>query len=61
MNSITIEKANILKYIELTDKKQIIEDIKELIKTNPDMLLKDFLNFFLKDYDKSCKYFFTFY
>ena len=61
MNSITIKEANILKYIELTDKKQIIEDIKELIKTNPDMLLKDFLNFFLKDYDKSCKYFFTFY
>jgi hypothetical protein len=25
------------------------------------MLLKFFLSFFLKDYDKSCKYFFIFY
>ena len=44
MNSITIEEANILKYIELTKKKQIIEDVKKLLETNPNMLLKDFLS-----------------
>jgi hypothetical protein len=61
INSITIKEANILKYIELTKKNQIIEDVKKLLETNPDMLLKDFLNLFLKDYDKSCKYFSIFY
>ena len=73
INSITIEKANILKYIELTEKKQIIEDVKKLLETNPKMLLKDFLSFFLKEYqphlrrhgplgrDKTCKYFNDFY
>jgi hypothetical protein len=61
INSITMEKSNILKYIELTEKKQIIEDVKKLLETNPDMLLKNFLSLFLKDYDKSCKYFYIFY
>jgi hypothetical protein len=61
MNSITIKEANILIYIELTEKKQIIEDVTKLLETNPDMLLKDFLNLFLKDYNKSCKYFSIFY
>jgi hypothetical protein len=73
INSITIEKANILKYIELTDKKQIIDDVIKLLETNPNMLLKDFLTFFLKEYqphmrrhgplgrDKTCKYFYKFY
>lgn len=48
MNSITIKEANILIYIELTEKKQIIEDVKKLLETNPDMLLKNFLSLFLK-------------
>ena len=73
MNSITIKEANILIYIELTEKKQIIEDVKKLLETNPKMLLKDFLSFFLKEYqphlrrhgpngcDKTCKYFNDFY
>jgi hypothetical protein len=61
INSITIDKVNILKYIELTEKKQIIEDVKKLLETNPKMLLKDFLSFFLKEYDKTCKYFNDFY
>jgi len=50
MNNITIEQANILKYIELTEKKQLINDVIKLLETNPDMsaMRKRFFNFFLK-------------
>jgi hypothetical protein len=61
MNTITITKANIIKYIELTKKERIIEDVKKLINLHPNMLLTEFLNQFLKDYDKTCKYFELFY
>jgi hypothetical protein len=54
MNTITIIEANIIKYIELTKKERIIEDVKKLINLHPNMLLTDFINQFLKDYDKSC-------
>jgi len=61
INNITIEKANILKYIELTEESHIIEAVKKILQTNPNMLLKDFLTNFLKEYDKTCKYFYKFY
>jgi hypothetical protein len=54
MSTITITEANIIKYIELTKKERIIEDVKKLINLHPNMLLTDFLNQFLKDYDKTC-------
>ena len=50
----TITEANIVKYIELTKKERIIEDVKKLISLHPNMLLTDFLNQFIKDYDKTC-------
>jgi hypothetical protein len=58
---ITIKDANILKYINLTNKKSIIEDVEELVKLHPDYLLKDFIKSFLHEYDKTCKYFVLFY
>jgi len=61
INSITIKKANILKYIELTGVSHIIEVVKKVLVINPNMLLKDFLTNFLKEYDKTCKYFYKFY
>ena len=61
MSTITIVEANIIKYIELTKKEKIIEDVKKLINLHPNMLLTNFLNQFLKDYDKTCKYFNLFY
>ena len=61
MKSITITEANIVKYIELTKKERIIEDVKKLISLHPNMLLIDFLNQFIKDYDDMCKYFELFY
>lgn len=61
MESITITQANILKYIEMTKKERIIQDIKKLLLVEPNMLVTDFLSQFLKDYDKTCKYFSMFY
>lgn len=51
INNITIEKANILKYIELTSEPHIIDAVKKILKTNPNMLLKDFLTNFFKFYE----------
>ena len=61
MKNITITDANILKYIKLTNKKSIIEDVEYLVKKYPNYLLSDFIKSFLKKYDKSCKYFNLFY
>jgi len=61
MKNITITDANILKYIKLTNKKSIIEDVEYLLKKYPNYLLSDFIKSFLKKYDKSCKYFNLFY
>jgi hypothetical protein len=61
MDTITIKDANILKYIEITNKENIIEYIKKLVKLHPEYLLRDFVKSFLQKYDKMCKYFALFY
>lgn len=61
MKSITITQVNILKYIKITKKERIILDVKKLLLVEPNMLVTDFLSQFLKDYDKTCKYFSMFY
>lgn len=61
MDSITISKANIIKYIKLTNKKSLINDVENLVKSNPNYLLTDFTKSFLTNYDSTCKYFNLFY
>jgi hypothetical protein len=61
MNTITISKANILKYILLTNKKSIIKDVERLLEIQPNYLLKDFIKSFIHNYDNTCKYFNIFY
>ena len=61
ISTITIEQANILKYISLTKKKLLINDVKELLSTNPNYLLSDYLKSLLHNYDNTCKYFNMFY
>ena len=61
MDSITISHANILKYIKLTQKESIIKDVEILVEKYPNYLLKDFIALFLRNYDKTCKYFILFY
>jgi hypothetical protein len=61
INNMTITHANLLKYIKMTKKASLIIQTKNILKQNPNMLLKDFLNKFLEKYDKTCKYFYMFY
>ena len=50
-----------IKYIEMTKKDRLIKDVKKLLLVEPNMLVTNFLYQFLKDYDKTCKYFSMFY
>jgi hypothetical protein len=61
MKTITISQANLNKYIKLTNKKSLINDVENLVKFNPDYLLTDFIKSFLLEYDLTCKYFNLFY
>jgi hypothetical protein len=61
MNKITISDVNIIKYIKLTNKKKIIDDVVKLVQLHPNLLLKDFIKNFINEYDKTCKYFYLFY
>ena len=68
MSKITIKDANILKHISrasarraLARREGIVEDIKKLLAVQPNMLVTVFLSQFLKNYDKTCKYFSLFY
>jgi hypothetical protein len=47
INNITIEKANILKYIELIGKKQIIDNIIKFLEIKSNMSAPDIYIFFL--------------
>jgi len=61
MSNIKISDIKLIKYIKMTNNPHIIKATKQIIKTSPDMLLKDFLSNFLKNYDKTCEYFSMFY
>ena len=61
MDVITIKEANIVKYIKMTGKESLIKSVEKLVKEQPNYLLKDFIKSFLEKYDKTCKYFLTFY
>jgi len=62
MNTITLKDINLIKYLEMTSlDKNIIEKTKKFINKHQIMLVKDYLSRFLKEYDKTCKYFYDFY
>lgn len=61
MNTIKISDINLIKYIKKTNNSHIINATEQIIKTSPNMLLKDFLSNLLKSYDKTCEYFSMFY
>ena len=63
MNNIKLKDIDLLKYfskIKNFDKDQF-EHVKCIITDNPDMLIKDFLKKFLKNYNTTCNYFEQFY
>jgi hypothetical protein len=62
MNTITLKDINFIKYLKMTKlDEKIIQKSKEFIKNNQQLLIKDYLTKFLKEYDKTCKYFYDFY
>jgi hypothetical protein len=61
INKTKISDINLLKYINLTKNDNLIKATDKIIKTHPNMLLKDFLSNLIKDYDKNCNLFILFY
>lgn len=61
INKLKITDINLLKYISLTKNDALIKVTKNIINEQSNMLLKDYLFNLLKDYDKTCKLFVTFY
>ena len=61
MNNITITNSNILKYIKLTQNKDLIKSTKRLLKEQPAFLLKNYLSNLLYNYNETCEYFILFY
>ena len=61
INKITIKEANILKYIKMTKNDEIMKAVEKIYEKNEDMLLKIFLQKFLKEFDSTCYYFYKFY
>ena len=61
MNNITIKDIDILKYIKMTNNPKLYNTIVKLLVTNDNILLKDFLNNFLRSYDIMCEQFYLFY
>jgi len=58
---LSISDFDLIKYIKMTKNESMIKATNEIIKQNPQMLLKDYLKNILSDYDKTCKYFNKFY
>jgi len=62
MNKVKLKHIDLIKYFKKTKlNKEVIENTKVYIKKHQDLLLKDYLTKFLKEYDKTCEYFHDFY
>jgi hypothetical protein len=61
IDNITIKQANILYYIKMTNDATIIFASQKIFETNENLLLKDFLKKFLRNYDNTCYFFSLFY
>ncbi len=61
MNTIKLKDIDIIKYIRITNNKNLVNATYKLIDENPNMLVKDYLQNLLSKYDITCKYFGMFY
>jgi hypothetical protein len=61
INKITIKEANIMKYIKITKNKDVINAVEKILEKEENMLLKDFLQRFLNEYETTYQYFYLFY
>jgi hypothetical protein len=59
MNTITLKDIDLLKYLKMTTlDEKVIEKSKIYIEKHQTTLLKDYLTKFIKEYDKTCEYFY---
>lgn len=62
MNTLTLKDINLIKYLLMSKlDEKVIEKSKEFIEKHQSVLVKDYLSKFLKEYDKTCEYFYDFY
>jgi hypothetical protein len=62
MNAIRLKDIDLIKYFKMSKiNEHSINKIKEFIKENQLMLLKDYLRIFIKEYDRIYEYFYDFY
>jgi hypothetical protein len=62
MNTIILKDIDLIKYLKMTKlNKKVIEKSKIFIDKHQLFLVKDYLVKFIKEYDKTCKYFYDFY
>lgn len=61
MSQVKITDIDLNKYISLTKNDKLMKAVVQLIKSNPNMLIKDFLTNFIRDYDSTCELFYEFY
>ena len=62
MNTLTLKDIDLIKYLKMSKiDKKVIEKSKEFIEKHQLLLVKDYLSKFLKEYDKTCEYFYDFY
>jgi len=61
INKMTITDIDLIKYIKLTKNKKLIKACEKIIKLKPTILLKDFLDNFISDFNNNCLDFGQFY
>ena len=61
IDSLKVSDFDLTKFINLTENEALINATNKIITQYPEMLLKDFLTNILKEYDKTCIYFYKFY
>ena len=62
INNIKLKDIDLIKYLKLGKlDKSIIKNTNEFISSHQELLLKYYLTKFLKEYDKTCIYFYNFY
>jgi hypothetical protein len=62
MNTVILNDIDLIKYLKMTKlDKSVIEKSRQYIEKHKLLLVKNYLSKFLKQYDKTCEYFFDFY
>ena len=62
MNTIKLKDINLMEYLKKTKmSNELLELSHKFINKHQTMLLKDYLTKFIKDFNKTCKYFYDFY